>query len=475
MIIRTVELHQTRAEVGADIGEDLTEQVERAPVSTPRRYLVTKTKCTFSAEIHMPTSTVILRLSYRPTILVGMQRRYRYRLYPNLSQQADLARAFGCARVVWNDGLRLRQDAYEAGRPYVSDVDVQRAVITAAKRTPERAWLAEVSSVVLVQSVNDLHRAYRNYFNDLARVKAARASGNKAKLGVRRPRFKTKHDDQAVRLTRNGFAVRPNGWLYVAKVGDIKVRWSRPLSAVPSSVTVTRDGAGRYHASFVVEVAAEPLPAIETAVGLDLGLACFAALSTGEQLDNPRWLRTRQARLRRAQRALSRKQNGSANRAKARRKVARLHAQVADARRDFHHQLSTRLIRENQAVCVETLNVAGLGRSNLAKSIHDAGWGQFTRMLVEKADRHGRTLVKVDQWYPSSQLCSACGVKDGPKPLKVRAWTCTACGAAHDRDINAALNLLAAGRAVAACGPGVRPPARAAVGKEAGTTRGAAA
>ena len=196
-----------------------------------------------------------------------MQRRYRYRCYPDLSQQAALARAFGCARVVFNDGLRLRQDAYAAGLPYIKDVDVQRAVITQAKRTPVRAWLTEVSSVVLVQSVNDLHRAYRNYFNDLARVKAARARGEKAKLRVRQPKFKAKHDDQAIRLTRNGFALRPNGRLFVAKVGEVQVRWSRPLPAGPSSVTITLDGAGRYHASFVVEVPAEPLSSVETAVG----------------------------------------------------------------------------------------------------------------------------------------------------------------------------------------------------------------
>jgi putative transposase len=408
-------------------------------------------------------------------MLLDMQRRYRYRLYPDTSQQAALARAFGCARVVFNDGLRLREDAFQAGRPYVKDVDVQRAVITTAKRAPERAWLAEVSSVVLVQSVSDLHRAYRNYFNNLARVKAARANGEKAKLYVRKPRFKSKRDDQAIRLTRNGFSLRLNKRLYVAKVGEVAVRWSRPLPAEPSSVTVTLDGAGRYHASFVVEVDGEQLPTVELAVGVDLGLTCFAALSTGEQVVNPRWLRTRQAALRRSQRSLSRKQKGSANRVKARRKVARLHARVADARRDFHHKLSTRLIRENQTVCVETLSVAGLGRSNLARSIHDAGWGAFVRMLEYKAERHGRTLVRVDRWYPSSQLCSACGVKDGPKPLKVRAWTCDACGATHDRDVNAAKNILAAGRAVTACGPDIGPPAGAAVGNEAGTTREAAA
>jgi putative transposase len=395
--------------------------------------------------------------------------RYRYRVAPTAEQRQALARAFGCARVVYNDGLRLRQDAHTAGRSYPSDVAVQRQVVTLAKRTPERAWLAEVASVVLVQSVNDLHRAYRNYFAALAEVKAARTRGGKATLKVRKPGFKARHHDQAIRLTRNGFRLR-QGRLVVAKVGDLTVRWSRPLPAEPSSVTVTLDGAGRYHASFVVEVACQPLLPTTGAVGVDLGLSTFAALSTGEKVDNPRWLRQRERALRRLQRNHSRKQQGSKNREKARKRLARQHVKVADARRDFHHKLSTRLIRENQAVCVETLNVAGLGRSKLAKSVKDAGWGQFTRMLADKADRSGRTLVKLDRFYPSSQLCSACGRRDGPKPLQVRIWACPACGAHHDRDVNAAKNILAAGLAVAACGGGVRPGATLAVADEAGTT-----
>jgi putative transposase len=402
-------------------------------------------------------------------MVCGMHLRYRYRLDPTTAQRQALAGAFGCARVVYNDALRLREDAYKAGLPYVSDTEVQRRVVTLAKRTPQRAWLAEVSSVVLVQSVNDLHRAYRNWFRALAEVTAAHAKGQTVKLRVRKPRFKTKRDDQAIRLTRNGFSVQA-GRLYVAKVGAVAVRWSRDLPAEPSSVSVTLDGAGRYHASFVVEVCGHPLPTTGQGVGVDLGLMTFAALSTGEKVDNPRWLRQREKALRRAQRSLSRKQKGSKNRDKARQKVARLHAKVADARRDFHQQLSTRIIRENQAVYVETLNVAGLGRSSLAKSIHDAGWGQFVEMLAYKADLYGRTLVRVDPWFPSSQLCSVCDHRDGPKPLQVRSWTCAACGAHHDRDVNAARTILAAGRAVAACGPGVSPGAALAVGNEAGTT-----
>jgi putative transposase len=205
----------------------------------------------------------------------------------------------------------------------------------------------------------------------------------------------------------------------------------------------------------VVEVAETPLPPVDAAVGVDLGLTTFAALAMSSDAtrkeDNPRWLRQREKALRRSQRNISRKQEGSKNREKARRRTARLHAKVADARR-------------------ETLNVAGLGRSNLAKSVHDAGWGQFTAMLEYKARLYGRRFVKVDRWHPSSQVCSTCGRNDGHKPLKIRLWTCPGRGATHDRDLNAARNILAAGLAVAACGPGVRPPLAVAVGDEAGTT-----
>ena len=349
-------------------------------------------------------------------------------------------------------------------------------MITLAKQTPERAWLSEVSAVVLQQSLADLERAYRNYFRAVAEGKAARARGEPATLRVSKPRFKAKHHDQAIRFTRNSrFRIRPDGRLSLPKIGAVRVRWSRLLPANPSSVTVTLDGAGRYHASFVVEVARQPLSPAGRAVGVDLGLTSFAVLSTGEQVANPRWLRQREQALRRSQRAFSRKQPGSNNRDQARLRLAKQHARVADARRDFHQQLSTRLIRENQTVCVETLNVAGLGRSKLAKSVRDAGWGQFTAMLAYKADLYGRALVRVDRWFPSSQLCSACGHRAGPKPLKVRSWTCPGCGGAHDRDLNASKNILGAGLALAACGVGVRPGATPAVDAEAGTALAGAA
>jgi putative transposase len=403
-----------------------------------------------------------------------MRLRYRYRLEPDRTQRRSLAKAFGCARVVFNDGLRAREDAYKAGLPYLSEGELSRR-LTLAKQTPERAWLNEVSAVVLQQSLADLNRAYRNYFRSVGECKAARARGEKAKLKVGRPSFKSRQHVQSIRLTANSrFRILTDGRLSLPKIGDLKVCWSRPLPSEPSSVTIILDSAGRYHASFVVEVPEVLLPANTKAVGVDLGLTAFAVLSDGRKADNPRWLRQREKALRRSQRNMSRKQKGSRNWEKARRKVARLHARTTDARRDFHHQFSTRLVQEYKTVCVETLNVAGLGRSNLSKGIRDAGWANFTRMLEYKARLYGRTLVKIDQWFPSSQLCSACGHRDGPKPLKVREWTCPECRITHDRDLNAARNILAAGLAVTACGPVVRPGASRAVGDEAGTTLGSA-
>ena len=394
--------------------------------------------------------------------------RYRYRAYPTGNQVRALTRAFGCARVVYNDCLRVRRDAHTAGQT-VSDTEVQHRVVTEAKRTPEREWLGEVASVALVQACQDARRAYRNWFDSISGKRKGR------RLGA--PRLRSRKDNrQSIRLTRNGFAVRDNGRVYVAKVGDLRVEWSRPLPSVPSSCTVIREADGRYYVSFVVERGPAPLPPVERAVGVDLGLGRLAVLSDGEVVDNPRHLRLAQRRLGRAQRALSRRQRGSANRRKAVRRVAVLHRRVRETRLDAHHKPALRLVRDNQAVHLEDLSVAGLARTKLARSIHDAGWSTLVRLIHEKAEHHGRTVVKVDRRYPSSQLCSACGHRDGPKPLTVRAWTCLACGVEHDRDLNAARNVLAEGQRMAAgladinaCGAGVRRGSGLAVGDEAGT------
>lgn len=395
--------------------------------------------------------------------MIRVQLRYSFRLYPGAGQRMALARAFGCARVVYNDALRARETARSDGMPFPKTGDLSKQLITEAKNTPERAWLGEVSAVVLQQSLRDLDTAYRNFFDGL--------KGKRPRMGA--PRYKSKRDTrQSVRFTANArWSVTAGGKLRLPKIGDVKVRWSRTLPSVPSTVTVVKDSAGRYFASFVVATGPqEVLPEITPEVGIDLGLGHFAVLSDGTKVDSPRFLRRAEKRLKKAQRALSRKEKGSSDRNKARIKVARAHARVADARREFHHRLSTKLIRENQAVAVEDLAVKGLARTRLAKSVHDAGWSAFVSMLEYKAARYGRTFVKIGRFEPTSQVCSRCGVKDGPKPLHVRVWTCGACGAVLDRDVNAAVNVAkAAGLAVSACGAQVRPGLVPAPRSEAGT------
>ncbi|MFB7753654.1 RNA-guided endonuclease InsQ/TnpB family protein, partial [Streptomyces sp. NPDC056121] len=308
-----------------------------------------------------------------------MQLRYAFRLYPELGQRLALGRAFGCARVVFNDAVRARKDAHAAGLPYPKAAELSRTLVTRAKRTVERSWLGEVSSVVLQQSLRDVEAAYRAFFASL--------KGERKGARVGAPRFKSRKDSrQSIRFTANArWSITPTGRLNLPKIGEVRVKWSRTLPVVPSSVTVIKDSAGRYFASFVIDTDpvadAARMPATDQAIGIDLGLTHFAVLSDGTKIDSPRFLRRAEKKLKKTQRELSRKRKGSKNRAKARLKVARAHAQVADARKEFHHQLSTRLIRENQAIAVEDLPVKGLARTKLAKSVHDAGWSQFVTML----------------------------------------------------------------------------------------------
>ncbi|MFI6064341.1 RNA-guided endonuclease InsQ/TnpB family protein [Micromonospora sp. NPDC051227] len=365
--------------------------------------------------------------------------RFNFRVYPTSGQQEALARAFGCARVVFNDGLRARQQAREAGLPYVTDAELSRQV-TAAKLIPERAWLGEVSSVVLQQALADLNTAYRNFFTSI--------SGKRKGRTVAAPRFRSRKDNrQAIRFTANArFKVLDNGRLRLPKIGDVQVRWSRTLPAMPTSVTVIRDGAGRYFASFVVQTTDAPLPETDSEVGIDLGLTHFAVMSDGTKVTAPKFLRRAARKLKRLQQDLSRKTKGSNRRKKTVVKIARAHARVADTRRDWQHKLSTAIIRDNQAVYVEDLCVTGLGRTRLAKSVHDAGWTQFTAMLEYKAARYGRTFARVDRFFPSTRMCSDCGRVTDKMTLNVRTWVCP-CGSHHDRDVNAARNIRAAGRA----------------------------
>jgi putative transposase len=373
-----------------------------------------------------------------------MQMRYRYRIEPTRAQQQKLRRVFGCCRVVFNDALQVRDEAYRAGVK-LSDSEIQRRVITAAKKTSERVWLAQVPSVALVQSVNDSRRAWRNFFDSRTAKRRGRRLG--------RPRMKSKKDHrQSFRLTRNGFSIRAGGQLFVAKVGQVGVRWSRELPSEPSSVTIIREPDGHYYASFVVEVPATPLPVAAQDAGFDLGISHLATVATtnGTRTDiaNPKHLARKLRKLRQLEREKSRRRKGSANREKTRRKVAIAHSKVARARRDYHHKQALALVRDNQVIYVEDLNIVGMVKNRrLARAISDAGWGQFIRIIGEKAQRYGRTLHSVSRWLASSKTCSMCGHRLEELALQVRQWTCPACRTVHDRDHNAAKVILAVGRA----------------------------
>ena len=313
-----------------------------------------------------------------------MQVRYRYRIYPSPGQQKALTRAFGCARVVYNDCLRVRDEAYAAGEK-ISDTEVQRRVITLAKATPERAWLAGVASVALVQACQDARRAYKNWFESLK----DRRKGPK----IRHPKPRRKRGRQSIRLTRNGFALHGER-LYVAKVGDLKVESSRALPSVPSSVTVIGEPDGRYYASFVVQREPEPLPACDREVGVDLGLASLVVTSDGEVVANPRFFRAAQPRLRRAQRVLSRRRKGSANRAKAgigsRYCTAgfAIPGSITRTRRLFGWSATTKRSTPKTCACPGLCGHGWPSRSPIRLV-------QLLRCIAEKAARYGRTFAKV--------------------------------------------------------------------------------
>ncbi len=373
------------------------------------------------------------------------KRAYRYRCYPTPTQAAVLARTFGCARFVYNWALRLRTDAYYERQERLSYVDLS-AALTTLKQQPETSWLNEVSSVPIQQALRHLEAGFRNFF-------AGR---------VKYPTFHKKHGRQSA--TYSSTAFRWDGeqrTLTLAKMeAPLHLHWSRPLpdSATPTTVTVSRDTAGRYFVSILLEEEIEPLPATTGQVGIDLGLHDVVVLDSGEKVGNPRFFQADEKKLAKAQRRLAKKKLGSKNRDKARRKVARIHARIADRRRDFTHKLSTRIIRENQTICIESLRVKAMVKHpTLAKAIHDVGWGEFVRQLEYKAIWYGRTLVKIDRWYPSSKCCSACGHVLDCLTLDTRQWACPECGSVHDRDVNAAQNILAVGLTVSAYGETVRP------------------
>ncbi|MFE2068275.1 RNA-guided endonuclease InsQ/TnpB family protein [Streptomyces sp. NPDC059467] len=392
----------------------------------------------------------------------GVKRAFKYRFYPTVEQSDQLLRNFGCVRKVYNLALGARSRAWADGRRRISYAQTS-AMLTEWKRTSELSYLAEVSSVPLQQALRHLQSAFTSFFAKRSEY----------------PRFKSrKRSRAAAEYTKSAFTWR-NGALTLAKMSSpLDIRWSRllPEGADPSTVTVSRDAAGRWFVSLLVDVPIGQVPPPgNAAVGIDLGLSSLVTLSTGEKVPAPRFGKQDQKCLARAQKELARKKKGSKNQAKAREKVARIHARIADRRRDFLHKLSTRIVQEYQLVAIEDLAVRNLmGNRSLARAISDASWSELRAMLEYKCAWYGRELVVVDRFLPSSKTCSACGLVRDPLPLGVRAWTCEGCGAQHDRDCNAAQNIVAAGLAVSACGGRVSPQRRSsgrAAGDEAGSLR----
>lgn len=369
---------------------------------------------------------------------------FRYRLYPTPDQEQLLRRTLGCCRLVYNKALALRSQEWSQNRKRISYVDLAKN-LTLWKQDPELFFLSEVSNVALQQSLRHLDNAYSNFFEKRAKY----------------PSFKKKHSGGSASFTAFGFRIK-DGSVWLAKTSSpLKIVWSRPLPSSPSSCTVSLDPSGRWHISFLCDdPSVQPLPPKTKEVGLDMGLTALVTLSTGEKVKNHRNLRRDLPRLRLAQKSLSRKVKGSSNWRKQKRKVAKVYARVSDRRRDQIHKLTTRLVRENQVICIEDLNVRGMVRNrSLAKSISDAAWSTFKQQLEYKCKWYGRELIVVDRWFPSSKTCSApgCGFILESLSLNAREWTCPKCGAHHDRDVNASRNILAAGLAVSACGETVRP------------------
>ncbi len=384
-----------------------------------------------------------------------MKRAFKYRFYPTDAQAAELSRTFGCVRKVYNLALAARTEAW--ARQERVNYNQTSAMLTAWKKTEELAYLNDVSSVPLQQALRHLQTAFHNFFSKRAKY----------------PRFKSKKKSRkSAEYTTSAFRFR-DGWLTLAKMTrPLDIVWSRPLpeGASPSTVTVSQDAAGRWFVSLLCEdPTVQPLPATGTAVGIDMGLDHLLTLSTGEKVSNPRHERRDRDRLARAQRQLARKAKGDgANRAKARRKVAKIYARIADRRRDHLHKLTTRLVRENQTIVIEDLAVRNMVKNgSLARAISDAAWSDFRNMLEYKAAWYGREVIAIDRFFPSSKLCSACGTLQRRMPLTVRTWTCDNCGTTHDRDVNAANNILAVGLTASVCGAGVRPQRSAPGGQSA--------
>jgi putative transposase len=360
------------------------------------------------------------------------EKAFKFRFYPTPEQEAQLAQTFGCARYVYNWGLETRTKAYAQEQKNLKYPDTCKK-LTALKKEPERLFLGEVSAAVLQQSLRNLESSFSNFF---------------AKRG-KYPKFKNKHDRQSVRYTNNAFTLH-EGVLTLAKQDEpLNISWSRelPKDSELVSCTVSKDRSARYFVSILVKTEIKPLKKLKTEVGIDVGLKTLAVVSDGQILENPKFLQKKMRKLKRIQRRVSRKVKGSSNRNRAKLKLAKIHAQVVDARNDYLHKFTTKIISENQAIFVESLNVKGMQQNHaLAGSIASAAWGEMFRQFEYKAQWAGRTYHEIDRWYPSSKTCSHCGHLLSELSLAVREWDCPGCLTRHERDFNASCNILAAGK-----------------------------
>lgn len=372
-----------------------------------------------------------------------MERGFKYRIYPNACQRDQIARTFGGCRFVYNRALDVKKTAYAKTGKTVSWVELSQ-MLPVWKRDPETAWLAQADSMALQQSIRNLDHAYKNFFR---RVRKGEKPGF--------PKFKSRrHSRQSYRT--NGGKVIDCNHIVLPKLGTVRAKVSRPLQGRILSITISLDAAGRYFATFLcTDVPAKKASATNQEVGIDLGIGMLATLSDGTKVRNPHHLKKYERKLAQEQRRLSRRKGARrgekpSNRyLKQRKKVARIHAKIAYARTDTLHKVTTMLADENQVLCMEDLNVKGMMQnSHLAKALSDVSFGEFARLLEYKCIERRRIFVKVSRFYPSSKTCSSCGHKLDALPLSVRSWNCPVCGAHHDRDVNAARNILTEGKRI---------------------------
>ena len=369
-----------------------------------------------------------------------VNRSYKYRFYPTDEQKMQLSHAFGCSRFVYNHFLKKRTDAYYEKKESLNYHKTSE-LLTQLKNDENYSWLKDVSSVTLQQTLRDLDKAFTNFFAKRAKY----------------PAFKKKNSKQSVRYVKSGFTFS-NGILKIAKNKDpLNVKWSRHFSGEPTSITISKDCSERYFVSFAIEEKVYDLPKLDKMNGIDVGIKDICVTSDGFKSGSPQYTRKHEIKLIKRQRELSKKAKGSKNRAKAKLKVAKIHAKISDSPNDFNNKLTTKLISENQAIAVESLNVKGMQKNHkLAKSIADSAWGDFFRKLKYKAGWYGRSFLEIDRWFPSSKRCNRCGHIHNGLKLNDRTFECPSCKEALDRDTNAAKNILTVGLAGLAFGENVR-------------------